>query len=115
MAPGSSPPCPASIAMTISRLLLGNGGSLIAGRVGDTGAVGVLGVVVAGTLAVDAAAASAALSNRSTTSRWPYCWFGVSVKLFGETSELKSMTTRKVSASYFAARNPEMGVFCSGS
>src|SRR5690606_19453382 len=92
-APGSSPPCPASITTTMSRLPFGTGVSLIGGLAGLIGTAGAVLAAVSAT--IGAALASDASSNRSTTRRLPYCWLGASVKLFGVTAFLRSMTTRK--------------------
>ncbi|MCY1173283.1 hypothetical protein D9M73_134390 [compost metagenome] len=56
-------------------------------------------------------AASAGLSNRSTTSRLPYWALGAREKLFGVTAFFRSMTTRRSVGVRWAERMAVIGVF----
>lgn len=71
---------------------------------GTAGTVATLGVGAGG------GAASAALSNRSTTSRLPYCALGARTKLFGVTAFFRSMTTRRSVGVRWAERIAVIGV-----
>src|SRR5476649_1004640 len=95
--------------ITMSRLPLGTGVSLISGLAGLIGTAGAVATVVSGRVALGAA--SAALSNRSTTSRLPYCWLGARTKLLGVTAFFRSMTTRRSVGVRWAERRLVMGVF----
>ncbi|MCY1174211.1 hypothetical protein D9M73_144050 [compost metagenome] len=105
-APGSSPPWPASMAMTTSRLPPAGTGNLATGWLGVTGTAGVLGVGVAGTEGVR----SAPWSYRSTTRRLPYCWLGGRTKLFGVTWADRSNTRRTSFGVRCAERTAVIGV-----
>ncbi|MNF85914.1 hypothetical protein D3C84_683320 [compost metagenome] len=90
----------------MSRLPAGAGGSLTGGSTGVTGT----GATVATLVGAGIGAASAALSNRSTTRRLPYWAFGARVKLFGVTAFFRSMTTRRSVGVRWAERMAVIGV-----
>ena len=109
-APGSSPPWPASITTMMSRLPAGaggGGGSLTWGCEGLTGTAGTVATLGVG---AGGGAASAGLSNRSTTRRLPYWALGAREKLLGVTAFFRSMTTRRSVGVRWAERMAVMGV-----
>src|SRR3990167_6375297 len=118
------------MAITIARLPLGigaGGGSLAGAGCMGTGTTGRTlggGLTAAGaptgagllaTGGLSAAAPSASLSYRSTTRRWPYCWLGARLKLFGETAADRSITRRKSVGLRCAERMLVIGVLLSDS
>ena len=94
-APGSSPPCPASMATTTGRR------------------VSTCSTVMAGT-AGGAVLSDAEISYKSSTKRWPVRSLGFNSKLAGLMLEARSKTTRRSSPPLMPERTRVIGVPSSG-
>ena len=107
MPPGSSPPWPAEIATTISRLSPDGVAAFEA-----TLLVALSGLSRSDPSCTDKAVAtrSSLESYRSTTRRWPCSALGSRVKLLGWVLVFRSITTRSRPPSRVALRRPVMGL-----